>query len=56
MSKYGVVGLSLGLRAAAAAHGVQVHVVCPGVIDIADRRGDDRLVPLPGDHRVEARR
>jgi NAD(P)-dependent dehydrogenase (short-subunit alcohol dehydrogenase family) len=33
MSKYGVVGLSLGLRAAAAAHGVQVHVVCPGVID-----------------------
>jgi NAD(P)-dependent dehydrogenase (short-subunit alcohol dehydrogenase family) len=33
MSKHGVVGLSLGLRAAASAHGVQVHVVCPGVID-----------------------
>lgn len=33
MSKYAVVGLSLSLRAAGAEHGVQVHVVCPGVVD-----------------------
>lgn len=33
MTKHGVVGLSLSLRAAAADYGVQVSVLCPGVID-----------------------
>jgi len=33
MSKHGVVGLSTSLRMEAAAHGVRVSVVCPGVID-----------------------
>ena len=32
-SKHGVVGLSLAWRVAAAAHGVGVHVVCPGGVD-----------------------
>jgi NADP-dependent 3-hydroxy acid dehydrogenase YdfG len=32
-SKFGVVGLSLGLRAEAACHGVGVTVVCPGVVE-----------------------
>jgi NAD(P)-dependent dehydrogenase (short-subunit alcohol dehydrogenase family) len=32
-SKHAVVGLSLGLRAEAAAHGVRVSVVCPGFVD-----------------------
>ncbi len=33
MTKHAVVGLSTSLRAEAAAHGVRVSVVCPGVID-----------------------
>jgi len=33
MTKHGVVGLSESLRMEAAAHGVRVSVVCPGVID-----------------------
>lgn len=33
MSKHAVVGLSTGLRVEAAAHGVRVSVVCPGVIE-----------------------
>jgi len=33
MTKHGVVGLSTSLRMEAAAHGVRVSVVCPGVID-----------------------
>lgn len=33
MSKHAVVGLSLGLRAAATDSGVGIHVVCPGVIE-----------------------
>jgi NAD(P)-dependent dehydrogenase (short-subunit alcohol dehydrogenase family) len=33
MTKHGVVGLSVSLRAEAAAHGVKVSVVCPGFID-----------------------
>jgi NAD(P)-dependent dehydrogenase (short-subunit alcohol dehydrogenase family) len=32
-AKFGVVGLSLALRAEAHGHGVRVSVVCPGVID-----------------------
>jgi short-subunit dehydrogenase len=32
-TKHAVVGLSLGLRSEAAAHGVQVSVVCPGYVD-----------------------
>lgn len=32
-SKYAVVGLSHSLRAEAAAHGVKVNVVCPGIIE-----------------------
>jgi NAD(P)-dependent dehydrogenase (short-subunit alcohol dehydrogenase family) len=32
-SKHAVVGLSVGLRAEAALHGVRVSVVCPGLID-----------------------
>jgi len=34
-TKYGVVGLSLGLRAAGAEYGVRVSVLCPGWIDAA---------------------
>jgi len=33
MTKHAVVGLSTGLRVEAAAHGVRVSVVCPGVIE-----------------------
>jgi NAD(P)-dependent dehydrogenase (short-subunit alcohol dehydrogenase family) len=33
MSKHAVVGLSLGLRAAATDTGVGIHVVCPGVVE-----------------------
>lgn len=32
MTKFGIVGLSLSLRTEAAAHGVRVSVVCPGVM------------------------
>jgi NAD(P)-dependent dehydrogenase (short-subunit alcohol dehydrogenase family) len=32
-TKHAVVGLSLGLRAEAAAHGVRVSVICPGFVD-----------------------
>jgi NAD(P)-dependent dehydrogenase (short-subunit alcohol dehydrogenase family) len=33
MTKHAVVGLSMSLRPEAAAHGVRVSVICPGVID-----------------------
>jgi NAD(P)-dependent dehydrogenase (short-subunit alcohol dehydrogenase family) len=33
MTKHGVVGLSVSLRAEAAAYGVQVSVLCPGAVD-----------------------
>jgi short-subunit dehydrogenase len=48
MTKHAVVGLSLSLRAEAAAHGVRVTVVCPGVVDtpILDKGGPDDL-PKP---------
>jgi NAD(P)-dependent dehydrogenase (short-subunit alcohol dehydrogenase family) len=41
MSKHAVVGLSLGLRAAATDSGVGIHVVCPGVIEtpMLDKKG-----------------
>jgi NAD(P)-dependent dehydrogenase (short-subunit alcohol dehydrogenase family) len=45
MTKHAVVGLSLSLRAEAAAHGVRVTAVCPGVVDtpILDTAGQDDL-------------
>ncbi len=44
-TKHAVVGLSLGLRAEAAAHGVGVSVVCPGVIEtpLLDKGNPDDL-------------
>jgi short-subunit dehydrogenase len=55
MTKHAVVGLSTSLRGEAAAHGVRVSVVCPGVVDTpikdatqwfgADR--DETLASLP---------
>jgi NAD(P)-dependent dehydrogenase (short-subunit alcohol dehydrogenase family) len=48
MTKHAVVGLSLSLRAEAAAHGIGVTVVCPGFVDtpILDKGGPDDL-PKP---------
>jgi NAD(P)-dependent dehydrogenase (short-subunit alcohol dehydrogenase family) len=48
MTKHGVVGLSLSLRAEAASHGVRVSVVCPGVIDtpILDKGNPEDLPPV----------
>jgi NAD(P)-dependent dehydrogenase (short-subunit alcohol dehydrogenase family) len=48
MTKHAVVGLSLSLRAEAAAYGVRVTAVCPGVVDtpILDTAGPDDL-PKP---------
>lgn len=45
MTKHAVVGLSLSLRAEAAAYGVRVTVVCPGVVDtpILDKNGPEDL-------------
>lgn len=45
MTKFGVVGLSVSLRAEARAHGVRVSAVCPGVIDtpILDAEGPSDL-------------
>ena len=50
MTKHGVVGLSLSLRAEAAAHGVRVTAVCPGVVDtpILDKGGPDDLPATMG--------
>jgi NAD(P)-dependent dehydrogenase (short-subunit alcohol dehydrogenase family) len=46
MTKHAVVGLSLSLRAEAAAYGVRVTVVCPGVVDtpILDKEGPEDLL------------
>jgi NAD(P)-dependent dehydrogenase (short-subunit alcohol dehydrogenase family) len=56
MTKHAVVGLSTGLRAEAAAHGVRVSVVCPGLIDtpILDKGNPPDLpfVPNPIDGRT----
>ncbi len=48
MTKHAVVGLSLSLRAEAAAYGVGVTAVCPGVVDtpLLDKAGPDDL-PQP---------
>ena len=49
MTKHAVVGLSTGLRAEAALHGVRVSVLCPGSIDtpILDRAPDADLPATP---------
>jgi len=49
MTKHGVVGLSTSLRMEAAAHGVRVSVVCPGVIDtpLLDKGNPPDLPPVP---------
>jgi NAD(P)-dependent dehydrogenase (short-subunit alcohol dehydrogenase family) len=49
MTKHGVVGLSTSLRAEAAAHGVRVSVVCPGVIDtpLLDKPNPEDLPSVP---------
>lgn len=49
MTKFGVVGLSLALRAAGADFGVRVSVVCPGVVDtpILDTKGPSDLPVAP---------
>lgn len=54
MTKHAVVGLSLSLRAEAAAHGVRVSVLCPGVVGtpILDRGNP---TDLPEVRRVDAR-
>jgi NAD(P)-dependent dehydrogenase (short-subunit alcohol dehydrogenase family) len=52
-AKWGVVGLSLALRAAGAEHGVQVNVLCPGAIDTPMLDGpwpDDLPVPASVAH------
>jgi NAD(P)-dependent dehydrogenase (short-subunit alcohol dehydrogenase family) len=56
-SKFGVVGLSLALRAEAARHGVRVSVVCPGVIDtpILDKREQAGLPVPPSVQHVDPR-
>ncbi len=54
MTKHAVVGLSLSLRSEAAAHGVRVSVLCPGVVGtpILDRGNPE---DLPEVRRVDAR-
>ena len=49
MTKHAVVGLSLSLRGEAAAYGVRVTVVCPGVVEtpILDKGGPDDLPKSP---------
>ncbi len=48
-TKHAVVGLSLSLRAEAAAYGVQVSVLCPGAVEtpILDRDNPADLPPVP---------
>lgn len=47
-TKHAVVGLSVGLRVEAAAHGVRVTVVCPGVIEtpLLDKPNPEDLPPV----------
>jgi NAD(P)-dependent dehydrogenase (short-subunit alcohol dehydrogenase family) len=56
MTKHAVVGLSTGLRAEAALHGVRVSVLCPGAIEtpILDRSPDADL-PVTASEPVTAR-
>jgi NAD(P)-dependent dehydrogenase (short-subunit alcohol dehydrogenase family) len=53
MTKHAVVGLSLSLRAEAAAYGVRVTAVCPGFVDtpILDKGGPDDLPQPAGSRR-----
>jgi NAD(P)-dependent dehydrogenase (short-subunit alcohol dehydrogenase family) len=55
-SKFAVVGLSLSLRAEAATHGVNVTVVCPGVIEtqLLDTQAPAGLVPVASTPDVRA--
>jgi NAD(P)-dependent dehydrogenase (short-subunit alcohol dehydrogenase family) len=55
-SKFAVVGLSLSLRPEAATHGVNVTVVCPGVIEtpLLDAHGPPDLEPVPSHPDVRA--
>jgi NAD(P)-dependent dehydrogenase (short-subunit alcohol dehydrogenase family) len=57
MSKHAVVGLSLGLRAAATDTGVGIHVVCPGLIEtpILDRNDIPGLPTPPSAAGVDIR-
>lgn len=54
MTKHAVVGLSLSLRGEAAAHGVRVSALCPGLVDTAilDRGNPE---DLPETRRVDTR-
>ncbi|ODU00946.1 MAG: short-chain dehydrogenase [Pseudonocardia sp. SCN 72-86] len=57
-TKWGVVGLSLSLRAEAARHGVRVTVVCPAGVDtpILDKGPPADLPRIPSDDTVDARK
>ncbi len=54
-AKFGVVGLSLGLRAEAAGRGIRVSVVIPGVVDtpILGRREQQGLPMTPSGERLD---
>jgi NAD(P)-dependent dehydrogenase (short-subunit alcohol dehydrogenase family) len=54
-AKFGVVGLSLGLRAEAARREVRVSVVCPGVIDtpILQKKEQEGLPMTPSGERLD---
>ena len=56
MTKHGVVGLSTSLRMEAAAHGVRVTVVCPGVIEtpLLDKTNPPDLPEVPAAPGVRA--
>jgi NAD(P)-dependent dehydrogenase (short-subunit alcohol dehydrogenase family) len=56
-TKYGVVGLSLSLRAAGADAGVGVHVVCPGAIDtpVWDKTNPPDVAPIPSVEGIDPR-
>lgn len=57
MTKHAVVGLSLSLRVEAAAKGVRVSVLCPGVVDtpILDSKGPEDLPVPPSAARTDGR-
>ncbi|AEA23414.1 3-oxoacyl-(acyl-carrier-protein) reductase [Pseudonocardia dioxanivorans CB1190] len=57
-TKWGVVGLSLSLRAEAARYGVRVTVVCPAGVDtpLLDKGSPSDLPRIPSDDTVDTRR